>query len=453
MDALLVGDSRRAGDRRPPSCGSAPVRREGARAVAAAVGDRGPLHRLGVRQGSRGLPAGIEAPARRAGRQGTGGRFERARPTWRGGGVSELARLARQPLALREQGIDRLLVGAPVNVRYLCGYTGSNRLLLVDAGEQAEHPFFTDFPYITQAGEQGPEGIERQIAPGDLLEAAARALGEGAAGGTQRLGFDDASLTVKQHSRLSELLGRGWELVPCSGMVERLREVKDEREIERIRAASALADQALSEVLEGGLVGRTEREVAIELELRMRRLGAQAPSFPSIVASAEHGALPHAEPRDVEIAAGVLVTIDWGAYLDGYCSDCTRTYATGELSADAVEVYELVLSAQEAGLQAVRAGISGRDVDQVARTIIDNAGHGEHFGHGLGHGVGMEIHEAPRLSRTASEKPLHTGNVVTVEPGVYVPGNLGVRIEDLVLVGETGCERLTSLPKQLITLD
>ncbi|HEX4115831.1 MAG TPA: Xaa-Pro peptidase family protein [Solirubrobacteraceae bacterium] len=367
--------------------------------------------------------------------------------------MSELARLARQALALREQGIDRLLVGAPVNVRYLCGYTGSNGLLLVDAGEQAEHRFFTDFRYITQSAEQVPEGIERQIAPGDLLEAAARALGEGAAGGTQRLGFDDASLTVKQHSRLSELLGRGWELVPCSGMVERLREVKDEREIERIRAASALADQALSEVLEGGLVGRTEREVAIELELRMRRLGAQAPSFPSIVASAEHGALPHAEPRDVEIAAGVLVTIDWGAYLDGYCSDCTRTYATGELSADAVEVYELVLSAQEAGLQAVRAGISGRDVDQVARTIIDNAGHGEHFGHGLGHGVGMEIHEAPRLSRTASEKPLHTGNVVTVEPGVYVPGNLGVRIEDLVLVGETGCERLTSLPKQLITLD
>ena len=367
--------------------------------------------------------------------------------------MSELARLGRLASALREQGVDRLLVSAPVNVRYLCGYTGSNGLLLVDAGEQAEHRFFTDFRYVTQSAEQVPEGIEREIAPGDLLEAAARALGEGGPGGAQRLGFDDASLTVKQHSRLRELLGRGWELVPCSGMVERLREVKDEREIGRIRAAAALADQALSEVLESGLLGRTEREVAIELELRMRRLGAQAPSFPSIVASAEHGALPHAEPRDVEIAAGVLVTIDWGAYLDGYCSDCTRTYATGELSADAVEVYELVLSAQEAGLQAVRAGISGRDVDQVARTIINNAGHGEHFGHGLGHGVGMEIHEAPRLSRTASEEPLRTGNVVTVEPGVYVPGNLGVRIEDLVLVGETGCERLTSLPKQLIMLD
>lgn len=367
--------------------------------------------------------------------------------------MSELARLARLALALREQSVDRLLVSAPVNVRYLCGYTGSNGLLLVDSGDRAEHRFFTDFRYVTQSAEQVPGEIEREIVPGELLEAAARALGEGGAKGTQTLGFDDASLTVKQHARLRELLAQGWELVPCSGIVERLREVKDEQEIERIRAASELADQALSEVLEAGLLGRTEREVAIELELRMRRLGAQTPSFPSIVASGEHGALPHAEPRDVEIVAGVLVTIDWGAYLDGYCSDCTRTYATGKLPADAVEAYDFVLSAQEAGLQAVRAGISGREVDEIARTIIDNAGHSEHFGHGLGHGVGMEIHEAPRLSRTAPEEPLRAGNIVTVEPGVYVPGSLGVRIEDLVLVGDGGCERLTSLPKQLITLD
>ena len=366
--------------------------------------------------------------------------------------MSELARLGRLASALREQGVDRLLVSAPVNVRYLCGYTGSNGMLLVDAGEQAEHRFFTDFRYVTQSAEQVPGEIEREIAPGELLEAAARALGEGVEG-AQTLGFDDTSLTVKQHARLRERLAQGWELVPCSGVVEHLREVKDVQEVQRIRAASELADQALSEVLEAGLLGRTEREVAIELELRMRRLGAQAPSFPSIVASGEHGALPHAEPRDVEIARDVLVTIDWGAYLDGYCSDCTRTYATGSLPSDAVEVYELVLSAQEAGLQAVRSGISGREVDEIARTIIDNAGHREHFGHGLGHGVGMEIHEAPRLSRTAPEEPLRPGNIVTVEPGVYVPASLGVRIEDLVLVGETGCERLTSLPKQLITLD
>ncbi len=199
-----------------------------------------------------------------------------------------------------------------------------------------------------------------------------------------------------------------------------------------------------------GVVGRTEREVAIELELRMRRLGAEAPSFPSIVAAGAHGALPHAEPREQEIAKDVLLTIDWGALHEGYCSDCTRTYATGEgISARAREIYELVLSAQEQALAAVRAGPSGRELDGVARAVIERAGHGEHFGHGLGHGVGLEIHEGPRLSRTAGEEPLQAGNVVTVEPGVYLPGRLGVRIEDLVVVTEDGQEVLTSLSKAL----
>ncbi len=372
--------------------------------------------------------------------------------------MNELARATRLAGELRELEVDWLLVSAPVNVRYLCGYTGSNGLLLVAADELATHRFFTDFRYATQSAEQVPEGFEREIAPAELLEAASRALGLDGAGergnlGQRTLGFDDASLTVKQHNRLRELLAPEWELLPCSGVVERMREVKDEQEIEHIRAAAALADQALVETLEGGIVGRTEREVAITLELRMRQLGAQAPSFPSIVASAGHGALPHAEPREVEIARGVLVTIDWGAYLNGYCSDCTRTYATGPLSEEAAVVYELVLHAQEAALEAVRPGIGGREVDGVARSIIEQAGHAEHFGHGVGHGVGMEIHEAPRLSRTAGEAPLRTGNIVTVEPGVYVPGRLGVRIEDLALVGDRGSERLTSMPKELISVE
>ncbi len=321
--------------------------------------------------------------------------------------------------------VDRLLVSEPVNLRYLSAYTGTNGLLLISAHEQIPHRFFTDFRYVSQAAQQVPAPIEREIAAGDLLEAAAHLLDEQRGESETRLGFDDAALTVKQHARLRELLDDSWELVPCAGIVERLREVKDEHEVAAIRAATELADEALTGVLEDGLVGRSERDVAIDLELRMRRLGAQAPSFPSIVASGEHGALPHAEPRDVPIAPNVLVTIDWGARLDGYCSDCTRTYATGAIDEQAREVYELVLSAQEAALGAVRAGIGGREVDAVARTIIDEAGHAEHFGHGVGHGVGLDIHEAPRLSRTASEEPLRAGNIVTIEPGVYVPGRSG----------------------------
>ncbi len=269
-------------------------------------------------------------------------------------------------------------------------------------------------------------------------------------GPAARLGFDEQQLTVAEHSRLGELLGGGWELVPCAGAVKGLRAVKDSGEIALIAAACELADEALRTVLEAGLAGRTERDVAIELELAMRRLGADAPSFPSIVAAGAHAALPHAEPRAERISEDVLVTIDWGALLDGYCSDCTRTYATGErIGEQAREIYQLVLDAQQQALAAVSAGPSGREVDAVARAIIEDAGEGEHFGHGLGHGVGMEVHEGPRLSRHAGEEPLVAGNVVTIEPGVYLPGLLGVRIEDLVVVGEDGHEVLTALPKQL----
>jgi Xaa-Pro aminopeptidase len=358
-------------------------------------------------------------------------------------------RLARE---LREREIDLLLVWTPVNIRYLTAFTGSNALVLLAAEDGPDHRFFTDFRYATQAAEQVPASFHREVVSGELLDAAARSLtgGETHAG---RLGFDEASLTVAQHTRLRELMGEessSWELVPCAGMVERLRAIKDAGEIAAIRAASELADEALRGVLADGLVGRTEREVAIALELRMRRLGAEAPSFPSIVAAGAHGALPHAAPREEPIPADVLVTIDWGALHGGYCSDCTRTYATGErISAEAREVYELVLTAQERGLAAVKAGPSGRDLDAVAREVIEQGGHGERFGHGLGHGVGMEIHEGPRLSRTAGEQPLRAGNVVTVEPGVYLPGRCGVRIEDLVVVADHGSDILTALPKEL----
>jgi Xaa-Pro aminopeptidase len=369
--------------------------------------------------------------------------------------VERVERLARE---LRERKLDVLLVWSAVNIRYLTGFTGSNALVLILAGERAgetagAHRFLTDFRYETQSAEQIPELFARKIVSGELLDVAVEDL-LATAGAVGRLGFDDAQLTVAQHTRLRELLPAGWQLLPCAGAVERMRAVKDAHEIDRIRAATQLADEALRRsVLQRGLVGRTEREVAIDLELEMCRLGAEGPSFPSIVASGPHGALPHAEPRAEPIAADVLVTIDWGALHEGYCSDCTRTYATGErISARAREVYELVRSAQALALAAVTAGPNGRELDAVAREAIEQAGHGEHFGHGLGHGVGMEIHEGPRLSRTAGDDPLLAGNVVTVEPGVYLPGECGVRIEDLLVVREGGHEVLTGLPKELTVI-
>ena len=365
------------------------------------------------------------------------------------------ARVERLASDLREREIDVLLVANQVNVRYLTGFTGTNGLALIVAhpARRHGHRFFTDFRYATQSAAQVPEIFDREIVAGELLEAAAGALVRSAPAHRGRLGFDDASLTVKQHARLGELLGEEWELVRSAGLVEGLRAVKDANEIDRIRAASRLADEALRETLEAGVVGRSERDVAIELELRMRRLGAEGPSFPSIVAAGAHGALPHAAPRARDIRKDVLVTIDWGALHDGYCSDCTRTYATGEgISARAREVYTLVLAAQERALAAVRAGPNGKEVDAVARELIEQAGEGDHFGHGLGHGVGLEVHEGPRLSRLASEDPLLVGNVVTVEPGVYLPRRLGVRIEDLLVVHADGHEVLSGLPKELTVI-
>ena len=318
-------------------------------------------------------------------------------------------------------------------------------------GKLGRHRFLTDFRYATQSAEQVPDAFEREIVAGDLLEALARRCSPGASG---RLGFDEASLTVEQHRGWRSCWGRAGSSsrarAPSSGCARSRTPARSPASAPRASSPT----RRCAGVLEDGLVGRTEREVAIELELRMRRLGAEAPSFPSIVAAGAHGALPHAEPREQEIPADVLVTIDWGALHEGYCSDCTRTYATGEgISAQAREIYELVLQRPGAGARAPSGpGRSGREVDAVARAVIEQAGHGEHFGHGLGHGVGMEVHEGPRLSRTAGEEPLRAGNVVTVEPGVYLPGVLGVRIEDLVVVGEDAQEVLTSLPKALTVI-
>lgn len=352
------------------------------------------------------------------------------------------ARAARVEGRLADAGVDALLVTGLVNLRYLTGFTGTNGVCIVGPGIRR---FITDFRYRERAAAE-VEGFDREEGPREILEALSQGWPR-----DFRLGFEDQHLSVRRHRRLREILPEHVELVPAGGAVEAERAVKEPGELARIAAAAALADEALREALERGVLGRSEREVGVAVEEAMRRRGAQ-PSFPTIVASGSNGALPHAESRDVEIERDALVTIDWGAQLDGYCSDCTRTFASGSPSAELREMHELVRRAQAAGLDVIRPGPVGREVDAVAREVIVAAGHAEHFGHGLGHGVGLEVHEDPRLA-TTSETPLTAGNVVTVEPGVYVPGLGGVRIEDLVVVTDRGADVLSGLDKSLTSLN
>ena len=356
------------------------------------------------------------------------------------------ARAERLAALLPEAGIDVLLVTDLTNVRYLSGFTGTNGIVLIGPRTRT---FITDFRYVEQAAEEVHPSFERRRAPRDLIESVVDSL---PADGVVRLGFEDAHTSVRDHGRLVELLGQRSELVGVNGLVERLRAVKEPEEIECIRAATVLADTAFERLIHDGLVGRTERELAIALEHDMRERGADRASFETIVAAGPHGALPHAQPREVEVKRGDMVVIDWGAELDGYCSDCTRTVAAGEPAEEAREIYRLVLDAQLVGVDAVRAGADGREVDAAARGVIEAAGHGGEFGHGLGHGVGLAVHEGPRLSQRSSDT-LAAGNVLTVEPGIYVPGRFGVRIEDLVVATDNGCEVLTSVSKRLIVTD
>jgi Xaa-Pro aminopeptidase len=351
------------------------------------------------------------------------------------------ARSDRLVELMAERELDSLLVTNLLNVRYLTGFTGTNGACIVTPDERL---FFTDFRYVEQAREQVPD-FERIEAGRDMLSDLAKRL-------KGRAGFDDDDLSVAAHRKLTEAVPEGVELVPAGGLVERLRAVKDESEVAAMAAAAEISTAAYHSLRERGLAGRTEREVAVGLVRFMEDSGAEGPSFSPIVASGARGALPHAVPRDVEIPRDTLVVIDMGAIVDGYCSDCTRTIATGSLGDDVLEVYELVRRAQEEALGPTVAGAECRAVDAVAREIIDGAGHEEHFGHGLGHGVGLEVHEAPRLGKTA-EGSLEAGNAVTVEPGVYVPGEFGVRIEDLAIVTDGEPRILTGFPKGLVTID
>jgi Xaa-Pro aminopeptidase len=352
---------------------------------------------------------------------------------------------------LDQRELDVMVVTNIVNVRYLCRFAGTNGICVVGPKNSYLRVFVTDFRYTERAR---TEVRDWEVVEGrqDLLEdVVAVALGK-RSNGAVRIGFEDTSLTVARHRKLSELLPEGAELVAAGGLVERLRAVKDEHELDAIRRATAIADGLYRWLVsEFGLAGHSERAVATALERRAQDEGAEAVAFPPIVAAGANGALPHAAPGDVPIPTGTLVVVDLGCQVDGYCSDCTRTFATGAIDDEAAEVYELVRSAQAGAVSAVRAGADVREVDGAARKLIEEAGHGERFKHGTGHGVGLEVHEAPRIA-PSGEGALESGNVVTVEPGVYLPGRFGVRIEDLVVVGEDGRDVLTSVPRELTTV-
>lgn len=349
---------------------------------------------------------------------------------------------------LAKEGLDALVVGdlvrpgdsppdARANVRWLTGFTGTSGFAIV-GGERRE--FLTDFRYESQSAREVADGFERVTLEGKLIASLAKRL-------RGRVGFDDATTSVRALRQLEGAVGDAVELVATSGLVERLRRSKDADEVAAIAAAARLGDEIFELIAGAGLVGRTERDVVRAAEARMRESGAE-PAFPTIVASGPNGALPHAVPGAREIQAGELVVVDLGVQLDGYCSDGTRTFATGEVDDEERAAYGVVLGAQEAALAALRPGLSGAAADAAAREPIAAAGYGERFGHGLGHGVGLEVHEAPRLGKT-SEDVLVPGDVVTVEPGVYLPDRFGIRIEDLVVVTDEGIRNLSSTPKEL----
>ncbi|GAA4848188.1 M24 family metallopeptidase [Saccharopolyspora rosea] len=352
---------------------------------------------------------------------------------------------------LRERDLDAMLVTDLLNIRYLTGFTGSNAALLVHAadepGTEERTVFCTDGRYQTQAAEQVPD-LERVIERASDLALAGRVGADTAR--YRRVGFESQHVTVDGLDVLAAAAGGG-ELVRAPGLVEQLRLIKDEAEIEALRMACAAADRALADLIEhGGLrPGRTELEVARELESRMLDQGAAGPSFDTIVAAGAHSAVPHHRPTDAVLAAGDFVKLDFGALVDGYHSDMTRTVVLGRAADWQREVYALVQRAQAAGRAALRDGADVREVDTAARDVIDDAGYGDNFMHGLGHGVGLEIHEAPALSQRGDGR-IRPGMAVTVEPGVYLAGQGGVRIEDTLVVRPSTAELLTLTTKELV---
>jgi Xaa-Pro aminopeptidase len=338
---------------------------------------------------------------------------------------------------VRERIDGPFLVSDLVNVRYLTGLSSSNAALLVEPDRAR---LFTDFRYLESA--RALDGIEVVETKRDLFQSLADEL-------SGEIAFEATSVTFERHARL---YAGGVEPVPTYGVVEELRAVKADEELDAIRRAAEITDEAFDRLGNERFIGRTEGELAWRMQQLLHELGAETASFSPVVASGPNAARPHHFPGQRKVGAGDTVIVDAGCTIEGYCSDCTRTFAAGSLSDELRRAYEVCLEAQIAGVEATQPGASGPGVDAAARDRIEAAGFGEMFGHGLGHGVGLAVHEAPRLAKESTDT-LQERNVVTVEPGIYMPGVGGIRIEDLVGVREGGPEVLSRVRKDLLTVD
>ncbi|WP_018179499.1 M24 family metallopeptidase [Jongsikchunia kroppenstedtii] len=358
--------------------------------------------------------------------------------------VTSADRRNRLRTLLADTDLSGLLVTDLINVRYLSGFTGSNAALWVSADDPAGDRISTDGRYLTQVAEQAPDLalIEGRDVWRTLVEAV-----DG-----ERLGFEKHVVTVAQYDDAQQGSAEPDRLQGADPLVERLREVKDAAEVELIARACAVGDAALATLIEGGAIrpGRTERQVARDLEWAMFECGGEAIAFETIVAAGANSAVPHHRPTEAVLAAGDFVKIDFGSVVGGYHSDMTRTFVLGEPADWQEEIYSIVAQAQRVGCEALEPGVPTREIDAAARQIIEDAGFGDKYVHGLGHGVGLQIHEAPGVGKLATGT-LRAGSVVTVEPGIYLPGKGGVRIEDTLAVGD-GVRSLTSSCRELVAL-
>jgi Xaa-Pro aminopeptidase len=355
--------------------------------------------------------------------------------------VDHAARRQRLAARLHDLGAGAFLVTRQPNVRYLTGFTGSNGQLVLSPTDGI---FLTDSRYMEQARHEVP-GLRREMYTAEFASRVFQACGELDA---DPLAFEASGVSYKLYS---DLLATGISLVPTTDEVEALRRVKRPEELRSVEAAQGITDQAFESITDKLSTGVTEKEIALELDTSMRRLGADGPAFPTIVAFGEGAAEPHHSPSDRALAQGQVVKMDFGCVIDGYHSDMTRTVSFGQPPRELRDVYEIVRAAQQLGVDSARPGMSAGELDGVVRGFITEAGYGEHFGHGLGHGVGLEIHEAPWL-RSGGTDVLEPGTVVTVEPGIYLEGVGGIRIEDMVALTEDGCRVLPSTTKDLLVL-